>query len=63
MIGAGVLNRLAKSMSGPCVVLGSGRVGAFSIVGDEGFEDRDSVEETERRFVRAGVRTVDIGGA
>lgn len=58
MIGVGVLNSETKSRSRPD---GSGMgVGVLSAVGEAG---SDSMDETERRFVRAGVRTGCIGGA
>jgi len=53
MIGAGVFSKDAKSCGG------SGAIG-FSVVGED---DSDSVDDTERRFVRTGVRMGSAGGS
>lgn len=57
MIGEGVLSSETKSV---VVLCGIGKVGVLSDVGDAG---SDRMDDTERRFVRAGVRTVCMGGA
>lgn len=57
-MGAGVESKEEKSRSWPDGG-GMGVVVALSVVGDPG---SDSVDETERRFVRAGVRRGCAGG-
>lgn len=58
IIGVGVVNKDAKSRS-RAEGRGTG-VGVLSTVGEAG---SDKVDDTERRFVRAGVRIECAGGA
>lgn len=65
MIGAGVMSKDEKLRSAS--FCGAGNVGIFSVpvIVDVvcSFSGSERVEDTERRFVRAGVRTVCTGGA